>query len=517
MLLRANSSAQISGETVRLAAPLALKKKVPMRLIAQFCVYSLSLISAANAQITATEIEANITWQLDTNGSLMIAPDPWSASGEHARVLRESLLATTSYANLGTWGMLIALAPGCDDIASLTDGERLFKRIGYGLGDAKLLQRIRGSQSHVDTKTAQRVQLERIIAMRIAQKRELRAAIGVLKLVTKDDRESESLRKVARDVIRALKGETPAPLTVELESLRTVLARVPNNSEAVIVVDQRALPSARSIMPMIEPLAMGITKSVLRKAGGTVSPAHWTSARMVSCQPGVLPYELALRFGNFSLHRTVVAVRNLRQGRPILWIHFEGDFDLDRLELGMRTEGAHVRRKGEEFTAHYEATNPMRRSSSLRVQVNAKQVIVQALDFGQAGGEAYANMLLKQGLDLDADVAFLRLPEQSKKAEPEDLTQIVRSLTIRMPEEGASALRLHAVMQAEETAAMVSDWLSKQPAKLGTEGEKNQLILKLLNALAIEQKGRVLDFNIAIGDIDIAALGRWVLARVDEG
>src|SRR5690606_26529725 len=116
-------------------------------------------------------------------------------------------------------------------------------------------------------------------------------------------------KRAAAEAVAVLAGERWAPPAVELPPLASCLADCPFDPHVLIVVDQMRLPPPRALMALARAAGLAVTRTAIEAAGGTVSPAMWAGATMLAEAGGVLPYEVARRFGNHRIARTVIAVR----------------------------------------------------------------------------------------------------------------------------------------------------------------------------------------------------------------
>src|SRR5690606_37827633 len=77
----------------------------------------------------------------------------------------------------------------------------------------------------------------------------------------------------------------------------------------------------------------------------------WAGASMLAEAPGILPYEIARRFGNHRIARTVFAFRMDVAGRTAEpWAAFDGEFDVAALAAGLEATGLPFAKKGDQLT-----------------------------------------------------------------------------------------------------------------------------------------------------------------------
>ncbi|MBK8978747.1 MAG: hypothetical protein IPM29_22845 [Planctomycetes bacterium] len=278
---------------------------------------------------------AKVRFSVDAEGRVCVSPDP-AAGGEGGTRPIADPNDEMSWANVGALGFLALLGTGEADLASAADADRFFARLGAG--DAELLQVL----VERPTDGAPRWRgLRRLLAVRACADRGFRPALGVLERIAGDDAEDAGLRQAARESIAVLRGEPIPRATTTLPPLAEVFAAAPIDSELCLVIDQTRLPSPRPMVAWARTTGLAVTRRAIAAAGGTVSAAQWAGAMSLAETPGVLPYELARRYGNQRILRTALAVHlpdDFPFGEPAVWLSLEGRFDVASLRQGLEAD-----------------------------------------------------------------------------------------------------------------------------------------------------------------------------------
>lgn len=301
-------------------------------------------MASVRAQIDFAEFDAAIEYSVDTDGRLLISPSPFD--GGMAPVVNERLEDVVM--NAGVLGLVSYLFAGGTDIASLADGGVFFARLGRD-SDVELLHALAADDR------PQATPLQRLLAVRIAQDRGFKPALGVLERMVREPTLDAHLRGAVDEAIATLRGrrsDLPAP---SLPSLAVVLAAAPAAADVHLRIDEFRLPPARALLRSNVAVSLHHwRRSILSEIGWTKASAArmWTRGRMCADAAALLPYEIARRFGNARVQRVVMAVRLPRPGITALrwWAHLDGVFDVDALRAGLTAAGGEVRDADERVT-----------------------------------------------------------------------------------------------------------------------------------------------------------------------
>ncbi len=297
-----------------------------MKFVLALCVLAFPALAQDGPDFDALDKE--LKYRLTDEGAIEIFPDPFRGDGTGWRQIsdmerRDSFM----YGGITMW---MALAfPGASDIASLANGGPILERLGLATDDASLLGMIENEKRP----------LLRLMAMRTAQDRGFKPAIGVLERSIESGIDDALVARAAREVAASLRGAT-LPVNKQLPTIESLLAKMAEDTDIVVKIDHYRMPSARPMLEMGCRIGLEITKDEIRKAGGTVSSSQWAGATKMSLGPGVFPYELARALGNHRLDRMLVSVKldltQRREPEPIGQIHVDGAFQTAKLHEGLR-------------------------------------------------------------------------------------------------------------------------------------------------------------------------------------
>lgn len=296
-----------------------------------------TLVSPARSQIDFAKLDAAIRYAIDDEGRVLIAPDPLAGWTHDTFTPLVPERLDHVIANAGAMGLASYLFCGNTDVASLTDSTAFFARLGRD-SDAEILQCIAG-----DEEQQQHSLLQRLLAIRVAQERPLKPAIGVLERLAKQEESDIHFRRAIDETLATLRGQThDAP--PQLPRLEDVLAEAPR-ADVHLCIDEFRLPAARPLLRTAAAAGLEITRRVILNAGGSVSEKIWAGAHLIAEGAALIPYEVARRFGNARVHRVVIAAQLPRQERdaPRIWAHLDGIFDVGAMRTGLTRANLEVR------------------------------------------------------------------------------------------------------------------------------------------------------------------------------
>lgn len=122
-------------------------------------------------------------------------------------------------------------------------------------------------------------------------------------------------------------------------ALHAALERLPDDFDLVLGVHSAALPTPRRLLEAWRQSLLRLASSGVLEAGASLSPAQIRAGQLAIDRPGQLPYELAVRFGNWRVDYALLARRQADAG---WWFHLGGRFLPDRLREGLRQSGFRV-------------------------------------------------------------------------------------------------------------------------------------------------------------------------------
>ena len=307
----------------------------------------LGWMEGASAQ-SPVENFIELEWSTLPDGSLGILPNP--AVGDmpgtppfplFAPLLgewNESLwkrLGHVAVRDPYTWVTL--LAPGPRDGASTSLADRHLAVRGLET-DGDLLALIDGRQPDGKAFQSGPVELDRLLAVRAAATRGLRLAREALEVLAADDSSGSFLARAARESAAELGGLRYSPTPPKLPPWRQRWRELPEDAALVLCVDNTRLPVAASLgTAMRRWTARGI-RAEIDTVAGAVPPTVFAGAQMLTEWPGLLGYELARRFGNWRVHRTVAWLGADENEDAAFGVCIDGAFALVALAEGLRAE-----------------------------------------------------------------------------------------------------------------------------------------------------------------------------------
>jgi hypothetical protein len=453
------------------------------------------LILVAAPPLAAQDIEAaaaEVRWQVDAAGRVGVWPDPAAGgAGVAFRPLADPIEATT-WMNLGLAGYLALLAPGRGDLLAMADARRFFERLGEGPED--IVRRLGSPPPAADADRPTR--LRHILAVHAAADLGLRPALGPLaRLAGSAD---PSLRAAAAAAIAALRGAPPAALPAAERPLAEVLAELPARPALVLVLDQTRLPSPRPLAAFASAAGAAVTRDMIQRAGGSVSPAAWAGALQFAETPGVLPYELARRYGDHRCTRTVAALYLDDRGEPWAAISLEGAFDIEALAAGLATDAIPTRRDGAELGFDLPA--------GYRLTATATRLRIETADrAGPAmGAEAAASLVDELG-GLPIALRIAEVPAFAPFDELPFAKLLPEQIGLEIPLADGAPLRAEMRFATANLAGAVAGQLAGLARLVEPEVESGALpewLLERLEALEVEHEGRRVRLRIVLPPLD---------------
>ncbi|MGE0144835.1 MAG: hypothetical protein AB7I19_16070, partial [Planctomycetota bacterium] len=261
----------------------------------------------------------------------------------HQKAAVELTLGEQALANIGAVGTLGLLTLGGTDFASLSDAGDFFDHVDGG--PEAILDLIRG-RAAIEGGTVPA--LPRLLAVRAVAARGFKPALGVLHAVNKTGVTDPFLAQAVRESIASLSGEALAPTIPVLPTLAVTLARIPDSVQAIVVVDHHRFPSASTLFSIGADAGDAVFRQVIENVGPEEREILDTAIRY-STSGRALGYLIAKRFGNFRVHRSVMAVkfRETLAEQPYFQWYAEGEFDLDAMAAGFAWAELEVERKDE--------------------------------------------------------------------------------------------------------------------------------------------------------------------------
>jgi len=130
------------------------------------------------------------------------------------------------------------------------------------------------------------------------------------------------------------------PPRVGAPALHAGLARAPSDCDVVLGMNTAALPRLAGLLSAWRRLQLKLASTAVLYGGGNLSPAVLAEGQLRMDVPGQLPYELAVRFGNWRVDYALFAVR-ARETQAV-WLHLGGVFQPESVRKGLEQAGIEV-------------------------------------------------------------------------------------------------------------------------------------------------------------------------------
>jgi len=273
------------------------------------------------------DICPELQWKVDSEGRILVWPHPAlgaAAKGEaDARPYMESgpRLFTRELPRTGLLGTILYALPGTSDLASLGDGAYQFRKLSTPTTDASIVERI-AAEPKGEAPLLRRAQLDRLVAVRIAQTRRLGAAVPALAKLAKEA-DDPFLRRAAAEARADILGHAPPALNVaELPD------DIPANADLILFIDQTHVPRRTRLWNVVKKSGSVSARNMVVQMGSMVTVSDRAAGQMAMDLSLVLGYEAARQFGNMRRHWTVIAARLARGADgPAIWSETDGLFE----------------------------------------------------------------------------------------------------------------------------------------------------------------------------------------------
>jgi hypothetical protein len=400
--------------------------------------------------------------------------------------------------NLGTFGMLGLLGSGGADLVSLTDAVAFFEKQGFA-EDTDLLRRI-GKAPHATD--AAHAGLVRILAVRAAQQRGLKPAIGLLERTLAEPALDPNLREACESAIASLRGASPPTRTRALPPLATALAAVPGGAQIVLRIDSSRLPCAAPLITLGRQAEALRVQQILAGLGDrrfleSLAVRHLELMEFRNC----VGYVLANEFGNARVDRVVLAMRSIdtSEWRPEFFVRLEGQWDLDRIDSGLRAGGV------DHETDDGEVSIALPHGYVIRCR---ERVAVLSRAGWEAPRGAVSAAALSAAVDSEAPIAFWW---DGDAPVPEAIAEFrISRAALWVPSTRSERVRVTTTWATPEIAAAVAAWTTGLSRLLEAMPDQDEALIALAEAASeseVRRDGRRVDIDIAIPEGD---LGRWI-------
>jgi len=297
---------------------------------------------------SATDVDQlhPLTWSVDERGQTLAAPG--ADGGEAATPLFGRLGGAdgldAALVEGGLLGHLSRWMTGPRDVASQTDAEWHFSRLGLGLDEAALRARITAAPALDSAFLQRRAELDRLLAVRLAGQRKVAGLQGELARLAVDRGAPWDLRRAASEASLAIVGQrAPSPVHA-LEPLESALALMPAEPTVLLVIRQDRVQDTGWILARARPLMVAYFRQLNERMGFAPRPDTLAGIQRGLERTGELPYELARRFGNLHVLRTVLALEIVDRDVRELAVCLDGRLEPERVAAGLEAEQVEVRR-----------------------------------------------------------------------------------------------------------------------------------------------------------------------------
>ncbi|HEX5136754.1 MAG TPA: hypothetical protein VFY93_07275 [Planctomycetota bacterium] len=299
-----------------------------------FVLFALAALARAQDELFET------VWSVGDDGELMGWPNPvgeviLDGNPQAVRVFDKNGL-DACFEPLCAWAWGILLVPGPTDIASLCDPERHLKKTNQNLFDECLLMGVvpdamTGDRTDPDP-GRRRIFLDTLLGWRVLGERRLKEGAEMLKDMAGAETLDPITRLAAADIAAELDGRKPPMADLP------PLDGVPADADVLAVVDQRRIPRWREMWRIHRMKAIRGARRIWARVGPAITPSYYCTGQWALDRECEAFYELARRFGNARVHRTVLGLMlpedaNDLSGAKIL-ARCEGFFETDCFEVG---------------------------------------------------------------------------------------------------------------------------------------------------------------------------------------
>lgn len=299
----------------------------------------LALAALARAQNEVYET----VWIVGEDGELMGWPDPDAPDGMGGRKLTPFRVFDAGpgpcFEAMCGWVRPLLLAPGRCDVASLCDPERHLRKTNQNLFDEWLVMDFVAeslANQRLDP-AGRRVFLDAMLSWRVLESRGLKDGADMLKRLSEVECLDPITRLATAEIAATLEGRSlPA---IQLPPLDAI----PGDAGVLVVIDQRRIPRWREFWRLHRAWGIRKARQVMAFVGAAVTPADLCAAQWIMDRECEAFYELARRFGNARVHRTVLALRFPDDAAELSDAKFllrcEGLFEVDRFKEGCAASG----------------------------------------------------------------------------------------------------------------------------------------------------------------------------------
>ena len=214
-----------------------------------------------------------LRWKLDDSGRILVWPHPslgMASEGErdarpYMGVGIELLMEQRA---LGWRGFLLHMLPGVSDLASLGDAEYQFKKLGIPASGEQIILRISTPPQATVPPLLRRARLDRLLAVRIAQRRKLVAAVPALMKLAAEAKDP-FLKRAAAEARAEIEGNAAPSLTIA-----DLPRDIPGSADLIVFIDQTKVPRWKRLWTLSKKNGSLLARMAMMTMGNAVNLSH---------------------------------------------------------------------------------------------------------------------------------------------------------------------------------------------------------------------------------------------------
>ncbi|MCC6781542.1 MAG: hypothetical protein IT457_01775 [Planctomycetes bacterium] len=454
--------------------------------------------TAGTVEVEAVRQLPPIRYRLDEAGVLGIR-----VGDEDQPFVNHDLLGAGT--SVGFFGIIALACSG--DLVSLCDAVDFFER--QGLQETELLRAIAREPKADDPAYLAHV---RLLAVRAAQARKMKPALGLLHRLAERPAADPFLREAVEEAIATLRDEPSPPRERELLAVEDALGVVPADAEFVLRVDSARMPAMTGLLTLGRLAAEQSTARYLAMDDASEGLSPWIVSGLASAAAtGAMGYTLSSWVGNLRLHRTIVALRFEEdfETEPDCFLHAWGTWSLDTIAARLRTQGADFEER--------DGALELDLGAGYLLRVDARELSITREGFASPRGAAGAAELAKL-IGGEPQLALWWAPDA---AYPEEIAKFriqVASLTVPRTMDGH--LRLATTWASPGMATAISGLAGGLGRLLETALDDHDGMAPLVEAAAemkVLREGARVDFDAPLPRTELMALLRECVRYLAEG
>jgi hypothetical protein len=454
--------------------------------------------TARTVEVEATRQLPPIRYRLDEAGVLGIRV----GDEDQPFVNHDFLGAGTS---VGFFGIIALACSG--DLVSLCDAEDFFER--QGLQETELLRAIAREPKTDDPAHLAHV---RLLAVRAAQSRRMKPALGLLHRLAERPAADPFLREAVEEAIASLREAPLPPREREVLAIEDVLAVVPADAELVLRVDSARMPAMTGLLALGRLAAEHSMARYLAMDDASEGLSPWIVSGLANAAAtGAMGYTLAAWVGNLRLHRAIIALRFEEdfETEPACFLHAWGTWSLDTIVARLRTQGADFEER--------DGALELAIGNGYRLRIDEHELSITQEGFVSPRDAAGVAELAKL-IGGDSQLALWWAPDAAYPKEIAKFRIHVASLTVPRAMDGH--LRLATTWANPGMATAISGLAGGLGRLLETALDDHDEMAPLVEAAAelkVVREGARVDFDAPLPQTELMALLRECVRYLAEG